>query len=133
MSEPSFYRVSVKALVKNKAGDILLARQSNNKWELLGGGLDHGETPEEGLTREVYEEAGLRVLSIAPKPSYFLTVFSHSKNVYLANVIYEVQLENLDFRPSDECLELRYVSIDEAAKLELHANVRRLLEIMSAS
>ena len=41
----TFYRTSVKALIKNSEGKILLSKEENGMWELLGGGLDHGETP----------------------------------------------------------------------------------------
>ena len=34
---------------------------SKNKWNGLGGKIDDGETPEEGLIREVKEESGLTV------------------------------------------------------------------------
>jgi ADP-ribose pyrophosphatase YjhB (NUDIX family) len=59
-------RLAAKALVRR--GDrILLARLSaraveTGHWTLPGGGVDHGESPETALTREVREETGLDVL-----------------------------------------------------------------------
>jgi 8-oxo-dGTP diphosphatase len=56
-------RLAVKALIRR--GDrILLARLSaqaveTGRWTLPGGGVDHGESPESALVREVAEEAGL--------------------------------------------------------------------------
>ncbi len=46
---------------------MLLARVSSTGfraagiWTLPGGGVDHGEHPEESLRREVYEETGLEI------------------------------------------------------------------------
>jgi len=56
-------RLAVKALIRR--GDrVLLARLSaraveTGHWTLPGGGVDHGESPETALVREVAEEAGL--------------------------------------------------------------------------
>ncbi len=55
----AFYRVSVKAVIRNDAGDVLCVTESErDMWELPGGGLDHGETIEQGLARELEEEIG---------------------------------------------------------------------------
>jgi 8-oxo-dGTP diphosphatase len=56
-------RLAAKALIRR--GDrILLARLSvhaveTGRWTLPGGGVDHGESPETALVREIDEEAGL--------------------------------------------------------------------------
>ncbi|WP_433291132.1 NUDIX hydrolase [Pseudonocardia sp. CA-142604] len=44
-------------------GSLLLVRFSrSNRWTLPGGGLDHGERPEDGAVREVEEETGLQIV-----------------------------------------------------------------------
>lgn len=59
-------RVSARALLR-RADEVLLARVSSSSatapgvWTLPGGGVDHGEHPEESLRREVYEETGLEI------------------------------------------------------------------------
>ena len=59
-------RLAAKALIRR--GDrVLLARLSaraveTGRWTLPGGGVDHGESPETALVREVFEESGLSVL-----------------------------------------------------------------------
>lgn len=131
MSDPCFYRVSVKALVTNSIGHILLALEDNGLWDLPGGGLEHNEEPIAGLKREVFEETGLIATSVSQTPKYFLTSDRHGQNSFTANVIYEVKLKNLEFTPSDECRELRYHSITEMKKLPLYPNVTKLVEILS--
>jgi ADP-ribose pyrophosphatase YjhB (NUDIX family) len=110
-----FYRISVKALVLNESRDkFLLCKEADGRWELPGGGLDWDVSPQEDLPRELMEEMGLRSTWIADNPSYFLTGLStnHPK-IRIANVIYETELEHLDFTPSDECTEIRFVSPEE--------------------
>ena len=39
MNEPCFYRVSVKGIVADEQGRILLVRESDGTWDMLGGGV----------------------------------------------------------------------------------------------
>ncbi len=55
----TFYRVSIKALIKNDKGEVLVVKEHQDKWELPGGGLDHGESVHECLARELREELGI--------------------------------------------------------------------------
>jgi 8-oxo-dGTP diphosphatase len=59
-------RLAAKALIR-RGDQILLTRLSARaveagRWTLPGGGVDHGESPETALVREVEEEAGLSPL-----------------------------------------------------------------------
>jgi 8-oxo-dGTP diphosphatase len=58
---PKVQRVGAYALVPD-AGRLLLTRYAGSgRWSLPGGGIDHGEQPQEALHREVHEETGLRL------------------------------------------------------------------------
>jgi 8-oxo-dGTP pyrophosphatase MutT (NUDIX family) len=129
MNEPCYYRVSVKGLVTDDAGRFLLIREANGMWELPGGGLDHGEEPTEGLKREIYEEMGIKVTSVSPKPAYFFTAERLDYDDFCANIVYAITVENLDFIPSDECEELRFFTVEEAHQVKLFPNIKKLLEV----
>lgn len=52
----TYYRVSLKAIIRNKKGEVLVVKEKGSKWSLPGGGIDHEENFEDGLRREMYEE-----------------------------------------------------------------------------
>ena len=59
--------IAVSAFVRDQKGRFLLMRRSGDSdycpglWELPGGKVDPGETPEQALRREVQEETGLSI------------------------------------------------------------------------
>lgn len=58
------FTVSVAAVVLNEKKEVLLLDhvfRSSASWGLPGGFIEHGESPEEGLRREVDEETGLEL------------------------------------------------------------------------
>lgn len=131
MNEPCYFRVSVKGIVVDEQGRFLLSRENNDMWDMLGGGLDHEEDPIDGLRREVFEEAGLKVIWISPTPKYFITSPSYGSDAYVANVVYEMKVEDLDLTPSDESLELRFFTPADAQKVKLYPTVKKLVDIFA--
>jgi len=127
-----FYRVSVKALILNETKDkFLICEEDNGKWELPGGGLDWGETPQEGVSREIGEEMGLKVLRVASKPSFFLTS-KMSGGDWAVNVLYETELENLNFTPSDECVNIKFVNKDDIKEMKVFPAIKELAKIFNS-
>lgn len=130
MNDQNYYRISIKGIVIDNKGRILLSLEDNGKWEMLGGGLDHGENPIDCLKREIYEETGLKVTYVSPAPKYFIACKRLDHETYIANVIYQIELENLDFTASDECQELRFFSAQDMKQVELFPNVKELLKLL---
>ena len=125
-----FYRVSVKALVLNKTRDkFLICEEESGFWDLPGGGLDWGMSPQEDLPREIQEEMGLSVLRVADNPSYFITDQTLRRKVWFANVLYETELENLNITPSDECVSVRFVNKDDIQNLNVFPNLKKMAEM----
>jgi putative (di)nucleoside polyphosphate hydrolase len=56
------YRANVAGILRNAAGQILVCERLNNNgaWQFPQGGIDEGETAEQGLIRELWEEIGVR-------------------------------------------------------------------------
>ena len=125
-----YYRLSIKALILDSTRTkFLLVQEDNGKWELPGGGLDWGEKPAEGIRREIHEEMGLIVTSVADRPAYLTTAQRDSDSRWVTNVLYETTVQDLQFTPSSECLALQFVTKEEAEKLPLFATVHKFLEV----
>jgi 8-oxo-dGTP diphosphatase len=135
MNEQCYYRVSIRGIVVDDRSRILLSREDNGKWEMLGGGLDHDEDPIDCLKREINEETGLVVTRVSANPKYFITCprIGTTITTYIANVIYEITLKDLNFTASDECQELRFFTVEDMEKVELFPNVQKLLEILKTT
>jgi 8-oxo-dGTP diphosphatase len=122
---PSFYRVSVKALVVSEGKVLLIEDVSEGKptWELPGGGMDFGETPHETIKREVDEECGLEVLKIAKYPTYIIPVLKQNsrglKEFYSLLVCYRAEFSSLDIRPSEECQRVQFFSKEDMDSIAL--------------
>ena len=63
-------REAVRGIIVDDDEQVLLVKyvfpSGAERWGTPGGGLDPGETHEEGLRRELYEELGLRDVTIGP-------------------------------------------------------------------
>lgn len=126
-----YYRVSIKALILDKSRKkFCITLENNGLWELPGGGLDHGESSEESLKRELKEEMGLIVTEVSSFPSYFL-VGKNMKGRWSVNVVFEVKVKDLNFTPSDECLEIKFVSPEELTSLNAFRTVKELAALFN--
>lgn len=108
------YRISLKALIYNDAGQILVVKEIDRTyWDLPGGGIDFGETIKSSLKRELLEEVGY-------KGGLRYQLFDASDEMYIerinANQIcfyFRVWPENFDFIPGEEGDEVMFINPEE--------------------
>ncbi len=67
------FRIACSAIIERGGMYLLARRRDIGWWNLPGGGLEAGETVEEGLAREVHEEIGVairvtRLVGVYSKP-----------------------------------------------------------------
>ncbi|HEK9098931.1 NUDIX domain-containing protein [Bacillus pfraonensis] len=115
---------SVAAVIKNELGEILFQYPGGKFWSLPAGAIEPGETPEEAVVREVWEETGLRVQIKGIKGVYggeeFRHTYSNGDQVEYIVVVFECEVMEGELRAIDgESLKLQYFSSHEKPKLAL--------------
>lgn len=104
----TFYRVSLKAIIRNEKGEVLMAREHGGDWSLPGGGIDHGETDMQALGRELFEEVGYTG-EFEARPVSTVSFFVETKDAWLLWVVYDVVPATWEFTCGDEADEIAFI------------------------
>ncbi len=109
------FRIAVRGLIERDGCFLLLrrtkpARGEMGYWELPGGGLDFGESPEQALRREIDEETGLTVSIGEP-----LCVWHHLRDnaVQIIGMTLRCQLTGGSVKLSDEHDDYAWLTIEQ--------------------
>lgn len=103
---------------QNKNQFLFVKRRDVPVWVLPGGGIDTGETPEEAVEREVFEESGLEV-NIIRKAAVYSPVSRWTATTH----IFICAVKRGAFKKSQESAEIGYFPVSELPALcfPLHA------------
>lgn len=128
----TFYDNPVPAVVAVIASRrrILLTRRAHapyaGSWDVPGGFLEAGETPEAGLRRELREELGVGVARA--RLIGFATDHYGPRGFPLLAIVYRVVPSGTRFRPADDVAEARWFPEGRVPFREIaFVSVRRLL------
>jgi ADP-ribose pyrophosphatase YjhB (NUDIX family) len=126
----AWYRISAKALIYNENWEFLLCKEDNWTWDIPGWWLDHWESCEECIIRELQEEMWLEVVEISTTPKYFITAHKPKSKTrpWLANIFYEVKVKNFDFTPSEECVEIWFFNQESIKDINTIVNVNEFVK-----
>lgn len=112
------FHITVKGIVVLDNKILLLKRVKPSTdglgfWELPGGGLEYGETPNQALIRELKEETGLDIVII--KPAYTFTKIR--EDYQTVGIGFLCIPKNDHVRLSDEHTDYCFVTIEKAKEL----------------
>nr|WP_226895521.1 NUDIX domain-containing protein [Luteolibacter marinus] len=122
---------SVAAVIHDGLGRLLLQEKKDGSWSLPAGAIEPGESPQEAVRREVFEETGYRVLECHPVDVLGGQAFRHTyrngDQVEYAITLFRCQVEQ---QPGawrdDETKSLRFFHRSEMPELALPYAVESL-------
>ncbi|MBR4017579.1 MAG: NUDIX domain-containing protein [Oscillospiraceae bacterium] len=105
---------------------LLEKRRDSDTWGLIGGGVKKCESPLQAISREIYEELGIRIskdrfkkLDVYGEPGR-IAAYRDGSVWRMVIVVYEIALqEEPVFRISSESKELRFFSKEELKDIEI--------------
>ena len=116
-------QVGVKALIFNKARNVLIIKRNtekypevNNLWDIPGGRIDTEVSLEENLKREIFEEVNLSNVKTLALVSAQDIIKPDKHVVRLTYVSCATDFANLKL--SDEHIEYRWISIEDLKILD---------------
>jgi mutator protein MutT len=110
------FPVSIKGVLY-EAGKVVLLENERREWELPGGRLEAGETPETCLAREVTEELGIAVDVVALLDCWVYQVFPEKGVVIVAYGLR--RRDDSDLRVSPEHFRVGLFDVDQIDRISL--------------
>ncbi|MGH3613503.1 MAG: NUDIX hydrolase [Pseudonocardia sp.] len=83
MPSPSMFSVSIKGVVLDSQRRVLLLKNERDEWELPGGRIEIGETPEECVAREITEETQWKVTTGPILDAWMYHIDAAEKHVFI--------------------------------------------------
>lgn len=118
----------VGAVVRDEQGRLLLHRRADSgRWSIVGGILDPGEQPADGLVREVFEETGVVVepealTSVTVSP---MTDYPNGDRAQYLDLTFRCRPVSGEARVNDdESLEVAWFAPDALPELDDYARYR---------
>lgn len=116
---------SVAAVIRDQEKKILLVKSADsNVWGIPAGAIDLGETPEEAVVREVFEETGLQIINEKIIGVFggkkFRYTYANGDEVEYLTVVFECRITGGKLKNQDgEISEIKYFNIEEMPSLAI--------------
>ena len=125
----ALFLISVKVVIYNDNGQILLLRRSDKTsrahgWDYAGGGVDKGESPVDAAIREVREETGLAVDTV----KVVSTSHGYTEDKEHVMIGYSAHTSGDEVRLSWEHESYQWMTVEEARTLDLPEAHRLIMD-----
>ncbi len=112
------FRISLKAVIYNDEGKLLVVKEHGLNWGLPGGGMDHGETFETALARELAEEVGYTGKFTFDVIDTADPMYLKKANIWQVWVVCHVVPETFDFSVGPDAEDMKFIDPSELEGLE---------------
>lgn len=123
------FRISLKALIVDNAGRVLIVKEKGRDWwGLPGGGMYYGESIRDCLARELAEEVNLRgdftfePIDIIETPDFLPNI-----QVYQVKIIMRVYPEIVEFSPGEDGEAVAFMAPNELEESIVSDRILRYL------
>ncbi len=120
--------INVKIILINPQKEIFLLHRDDipnievpNKWSFVGGALEEGESPEEGIIRETKEEIGFDVGDVSLFKKYQDPEIK--RYVFVGTI--DKEISELTLTEGDD---MNFFTVEDALKMDISKNTKRYIE-----
>lgn len=117
------YRVAIRVLIVQDNKVLLIKEADDDWWALPGGGVDHGETVESTLVREVEEELCVPASEVSSdfKIAYY-NIGNVVNNVPRMNLFFKATIPEELLSKAEHAADWKWFTRDEFMQQDLHAS-----------
>jgi ADP-ribose pyrophosphatase YjhB (NUDIX family) len=128
LTDDHSFSVSVAGVIVDDNGRALLIhRRDNGHWEPPGGVLQHGETIDAGLRREIHEETGLEV-----EPVRLTGVYQNLRRQIVA-LVFRCRAVTGELTENPEAAAFHWATPDEVRAIVSEAYAVRVLDALDTA
>lgn len=104
------YRVSLKGIVTNNLGEILVVKENQRtSWDLPGGGMDHTESVKDAIAREMREEVNLRGDFTYRIVTIDEPIYLNDHGIWQLRLVFQVIVDDPTFSPGVDGSEIAFI------------------------
>jgi 8-oxo-dGTP diphosphatase len=108
-------------VICTRDGQVLYVRKPKSRWNLPGGRIEAGETPEQAAMRELSEETGLENLELCWRAEYQRNQVTH--HVFMASVP-----ANSEPSPQNEIAKCKWLDFSSISDLKASTAVKNIVK-----
>lgn len=117
------YRVAARVLVIQDNKVLLVKEADDDWWALPGGGIDHGESIESTVAREIEEELGVPASEVSSDfQIVYYNIGSVVNSVPRMNLFFKVSISEAAIKKTNHISEWKWFTKEEFLEQDLHVS-----------